>query len=89
VNAILACAFNSPVPTSALGTESCPLRYRCDGSLTVKETMVITFMIDPVEVGIREFEESHLYNKLEETDRRQQDSSGRPLTPPARKSSPT
>lgn len=40
-----------------------PLRYRRDGSLTVKETMAIT-MIDPVEVRDKEFEESHLYNKL-------------------------
>ncbi|MCD6405963.1 MAG: hypothetical protein J7M19_09060 [Planctomycetes bacterium] len=40
-----------------------PLRRKKDGSLGVKETMAIT-MIDAVEVAAKEFEESHLYNKL-------------------------
>lgn len=34
------------------------------GGLRVKETMAIT-MIDPVEVASKEFEESHLFNKLQ------------------------
>jgi DNA mismatch repair protein MutH len=33
------------------------------GSLRVKETMAVT-MIDPIEVESKEFEESHLFNKL-------------------------
>jgi DNA mismatch repair protein MutH len=41
-----------------------PLRYRKDGVLTVKETMAIT-MIDPYEVLAKEFEESHLFGKLQ------------------------
>lgn len=41
-----------------------PLRYRKDGLLTVKETMAIT-MIDPYEVAAKEFEDSHLLNKLQ------------------------
>lgn len=40
-----------------------PLRRCSDGSLRVKETMAIT-MIDPVEVVAKEFEESHLFNKM-------------------------
>src|SRR5690242_3656657 len=40
-----------------------PLRLGSDGILRVKETMAIT-MIDPVEVVAKEFEESHLFNKL-------------------------
>ena len=38
---------------------------RRTGLLRVKETMAIT-MIDPVEVTSKEFEESHLFNKLQE-----------------------
>jgi DNA mismatch repair protein MutH len=37
-----------------------------DGKLRVKETVAIT-MLDPVEVLAKEFEESHLYNKLRKT----------------------
>ncbi|RZJ93258.1 MAG: hypothetical protein EOO60_05120 [Hymenobacter sp.] len=37
-----------------------------DGQLRVKETVAIT-MLDPVEVLAKEFEESHLYNKLRKT----------------------
>jgi DNA mismatch repair protein MutH len=40
-----------------------PLVARRTGVLRVKETMAIT-MIDPVEVANKEFEESHLFNKL-------------------------
>jgi len=40
-----------------------PLYYKRDGSLTVKETMAIT-MIDPYEVSVKNFENSHLYSKL-------------------------
>jgi len=40
-----------------------PLVARRTGILRVKETMAIT-MIDPVEVTNKEFEESHLFNKL-------------------------
>ncbi len=40
-----------------------PLVARRTGILRVKETMAIT-MIDPVEVANKEFEESHLFNKL-------------------------
>ncbi|MBD2426504.1 MvaI/BcnI family restriction endonuclease [Phormidium sp. FACHB-1136] len=40
-----------------------PLVARKTGKLRVKETMAIT-MIDPVEVVNKEFEESHLFNKL-------------------------
>lgn len=40
-----------------------PLYYKRDGSLTVKETMAIT-MIDPYEVSVKDFENSHLYSKL-------------------------
>ncbi|MDO8682069.1 MAG: MutH/Sau3AI family endonuclease [Armatimonadota bacterium] len=39
------------------------LKRTSGGNLKVKETMAIT-MIDPVEVMAKEFEESHLYNKL-------------------------
>jgi DNA mismatch repair protein MutH len=41
-----------------------PLVVRGSRVLRVKETMAIT-MIDPVEVESREFEESHLFNKLQ------------------------
>jgi len=41
-----------------------PLVARRTGVLRVKETMAIT-MIDPVEVVSKEFEESHLFNKLQ------------------------
>jgi DNA mismatch repair protein MutH len=41
-----------------------PLVARKTGLLRVKETMAIT-MIDPVEVVNKEFEESHLFNKLQ------------------------
>lgn len=41
-----------------------PLRHLKSGKLTVKETMAIT-MIDPVEVGDKAFEESHLFLKLQ------------------------
>ncbi len=40
-----------------------PLVAKRTGVLRVKETMAIT-MIDPVEVVSKEFEESHLFNKL-------------------------
>ena len=39
------------------------LKWRKDGSLAVKETMAIT-TLDPVEVAQKEFEDSHLFNKL-------------------------
>lgn len=39
------------------------VRSKRDGQLRVKETVAIT-MLDPVEVAQKEFEESHLYNKL-------------------------
>jgi len=39
------------------------LIYRKSGNLVVKETMAIT-MIDPEEVKLKEFEESHVYAKL-------------------------
>lgn len=41
-----------------------PLIPKRTGELRVKETMAIT-MIDPVEVENKEFEESHLFNKLQ------------------------
>lgn len=41
-----------------------PLVAKRTGQLRVKETMAIT-MIDPVEVRSKEFEESHLFNKLQ------------------------
>jgi DNA mismatch repair protein MutH len=41
-----------------------PLCYRKDGRLTVKETMAIT-MIDPYEIVAKEFEDSHLFGKLQ------------------------
>lgn len=41
-----------------------PLVARRTGDLRVKETMAIT-MIDPTEVVSKEFEESHLFNKLQ------------------------
>ena len=37
-----------------------------DGALRVKETVAIT-MLDPVELQQKEFEESHLYGKLNKT----------------------
>lgn len=40
-----------------------PLYFRKDGELVVKETMAIT-KIDPYEVAAKEFEDSHLLNKL-------------------------
>jgi DNA mismatch repair protein MutH len=40
-----------------------PLYFRKDGELVVKETMAIT-KIDPFEVTAKEFEDSHLLNKL-------------------------
>src|SRR5437588_799333 len=40
-----------------------PLRYDKAGNLRVKETMAVT-MLDPVEVAAKEFEDSHLLNKL-------------------------
>ncbi len=40
-----------------------PLRYLKDGTLTVKESMAIT-MIDPYEIAVKEFEDSHLFGKL-------------------------
>jgi len=40
-----------------------PLVATRSGSLRVKETMAIT-MIDPYEVSAKEFEQSHLFNKL-------------------------
>jgi DNA mismatch repair protein MutH len=39
------------------------LSYKRDNSLRVKETMAIT-MLDPEEVKVKTFEESHLFNKL-------------------------
>lgn len=42
------------------------VRGKRDGQLRVKETIAIT-MLDPVEVAQKEFEESHLYNKLRKT----------------------
>lgn len=42
------------------------VRSKRDNSLRVKETIAIT-MLDPVEVAQKEFEESHLYNKLRKT----------------------
>ena len=42
------------------------VRNKRDGQLRVKETIAIT-MLDPVEVAQKEFEESHLYNKLRKT----------------------
>lgn len=42
------------------------VRSKRDGSLRVKETIAIT-MLDPVEIVQKEFEESHLYNKLRKT----------------------
>lgn len=44
--------------------KSIPLKTLQNGSLTFKETMAIT-MIDPVEVCQKEFEESHLFAKLQ------------------------
>lgn len=41
-----------------------PLKKARDGSLRVKETMAIT-MLDPVEVLAKEFEQSHLFTKLQ------------------------
>ena len=43
--------------------KSTSLVARSNGVLRVKETIKIT-MLDPVEVAQKEFEESHLYNKL-------------------------
>ncbi|KUJ96436.1 MAG: mismatch repair protein MutH [Desulfonauticus sp.] len=43
--------------------KSIPLKYKKDGNLIFKETMAIT-MIDPVNVLQKEFEDSHLLNKL-------------------------
>lgn len=40
-----------------------PVRRRVRVGLCVKETMAIT-MIDPVEVKLKKFEQSHLFNKL-------------------------
>lgn len=40
-----------------------PLKYNSSGSLQVKETMAIT-MLDPYEVSNKEFQNSHLHNKL-------------------------
>ncbi|GAB3583504.1 PDDEXK family nuclease [Hymenobacter daeguensis] len=42
------------------------VRSKRDRSLRVKETIAIT-MLDPVEITQKEFEESHLYNKLRKT----------------------
>lgn len=42
------------------------VRSKRDGQLRVKETIAIT-MLDPVEVAQKEFEDSHLYNKLRKT----------------------
>lgn len=42
------------------------VRGKRDGQLRVKETIAIT-MLDPVELAQKEFEESHLYNKLRKT----------------------
>lgn len=41
-----------------------PLKLNRKGELIVKETMAIT-MIDAVEVAAKEFEESHVFNKLQ------------------------
>jgi len=41
-----------------------PIRAMPDGSYKVKETMAIT-MIDPVEVGAKDFHDSHLYLKFQ------------------------
>lgn len=41
-----------------------PLKRNRKGELVVKETMAIT-MIDAVEVAAKEFEESHVFNKLQ------------------------
>lgn len=46
--------------------KSTPLVTGKDGHLRVKETIAIT-MLDPVEILQKEFEESHLYNKLKKT----------------------
>lgn len=43
--------------------KSIPLRYKRNGELAFKETMAIT-MLDPVNVGQKEFEDSHLLSKL-------------------------
>lgn len=44
--------------------KSIPLNYKKNGELRFKETMAIT-MIDPINVMQKEFEESHLYAKLQ------------------------
>ncbi|MDQ3323587.1 MAG: hypothetical protein M3525_14315 [Acidobacteriota bacterium] len=41
-----------------------PLKLNRKGKLVVKETMAIT-MIDAIEVAAKEFEESHVFNKLQ------------------------
>lgn len=41
-----------------------PLVAKQTGELKVKETMAIT-MLDPIEVATKEFEQSHLFNKLQ------------------------
>ncbi len=41
-----------------------PVRQLSDGSVKVKETMAIT-MIDPVEVAAKDFDDSHLFVKLQ------------------------
>ncbi|WP_310397318.1 MvaI/BcnI family restriction endonuclease [Hymenobacter sp.] len=46
--------------------KSTSLVYGRDGNLRVKETVAIT-MLDPIEILQKEFEESHLYNKLRKT----------------------
>lgn len=46
--------------------KSTSLVYGRNGELRVKETVAIT-MLDPVEIVRKEFEESHLYNKLRKT----------------------
>lgn len=46
--------------------KSTSLAYGRDGLLRVKETVAIT-VLDPVEILQKEFEESHLYNKLRKT----------------------
>lgn len=43
--------------------KSIPLKYLKNGKLAFKETMAIT-MIDPVNVRLKEFEDSHLLSKL-------------------------
>ncbi len=43
--------------------KSIPLKYKKNGELTFKETMAVT-MIDPINVGQKEFEDSHLLAKL-------------------------